>query len=131
MTCLQCVILPKVFRGTHAEYKSPNGKVWFHDRLAWTNCFCPCHQQSALALTSWVFEEARSATALGLMQVFFITPLLIITPFAGVMVDRHNRKLIMQLSDLMAGLATIVILVLQAFGVLELDHHMMLTAETA
>jgi len=56
---------------------------------------------------------------------------LIITPFAGVMVDRHNRKLMMLLSDLMAGLATIVILVLQAFGVLELDHDMMITAETA
>jgi len=77
---------------------------------------------SAFALTIWVFEETRSATALGLMQVFFITPLLIITPFAGVMVDRHNRKLMMMLSDLMAGLATIVILVLQAFGVLEVWH---------
>ena len=86
---------------------------------------------SAFALTIWVFEETGSATALGLMQVFFITPLLIITPFAGVMVDRHNRKLMMMLSDLRAGLATIVILVLQAFGVLELDHDMMITAETA
>ena len=43
------------------------------------------------------------------MQVFFITPLLIITPFAGVMVDRHNRKLMMMVSDLTAGLATIAI----------------------
>ena len=77
---------------------------------------------SVFALTIWVFEETGSATALGLMQVFFITPLLIITPFAGVMVDRHNRKLMMIVSDLMAGLATIAILVLQAFGVLEVWH---------
>lgn len=77
---------------------------------------------SVFALTIWVFEETGSATALGLMQVFFITPLLIITPFAGVMVDRHNRKLMMMVSDLMAGLATIAILVLQAFGVLEVWH---------
>ena len=69
---------------------------------------------SVFALTIWVFEKTGSATALGLMQVFFITPLLIITPFAGVMVDRHNRKLMMMVSDLMAGLATIAILVLQA-----------------
>ncbi len=77
---------------------------------------------SAFALTIWVFQKTGSATALGLMQVFFITPLLIISPLAGVMVDRHNRKLMMMLSDLLAGLATIAILLLQAFGVLEVWH---------
>jgi MFS transporter, DHA3 family, macrolide efflux protein len=77
---------------------------------------------SVFALTIWVFEKTGSATALGLMQVFFITPLLIITPFAGVLVDRHNRKLMMIVSDLTAGLATIAILVLQAFGILEVWH---------
>jgi len=77
---------------------------------------------SAFALTIWVFEKTGSATALGLVQVFFITPLLIITPFAGVMVDRYNRKVMMMVSDLTAGLATIAILLLQAFGVLEVWH---------
>jgi MFS transporter, DHA3 family, macrolide efflux protein len=77
---------------------------------------------SAFALTIWVFQKTGSATALGLMQVFFITPLLIITPFAGVLVDRHNRKLMMMVSDLIAGLATLSILILQAFGVLEVWH---------
>ncbi len=77
---------------------------------------------SVFALTIWVFEETGSATALGLVQVFFITPLLIVTPFAGVLVDRHNRKLMMMVSDLTAGLATISVLVLQAFGVLEVWH---------
>jgi hypothetical protein len=74
---------------------------------------------TAFALTIWVFEKTGSATALGLMQVFFITPYLIITPFAGVMVDRHNRKLMMMVSDLVAGLATISILVLQSMGMLQ------------
>src|SRR5215207_10820685 len=77
---------------------------------------------TVFALTIWVFQKTGSATALGLMQVFFITPLLIITPFAGVLVDRHNRKSMMMVSDLVAGLATIAILVLQAFGVLEVWH---------
>src|SRR5512145_3267136 len=77
---------------------------------------------SAFALTIWDFQKTGSATSLGLMQVFFITPFLLITPFAGVMVDRHNRKLMMMVSDLVAGLATISILVLQFFGVLEVWH---------
>jgi DHA3 family macrolide efflux protein-like MFS transporter len=77
---------------------------------------------STFALTIWVFEKTGSATALALVQVFFITPFLLITPIAGVMVDRHNRKMMMMVSDLAAGLATIAILVLQAFGVLEVWH---------
>jgi MFS transporter len=77
---------------------------------------------SAFALTIWVFQKTGSATALGLVQVFFITPLLIITPFAGVLVDRHNRKLMMMVSDLVAGMATVAILLLQAFGALQVWH---------
>src|ERR1051326_7110033 len=77
---------------------------------------------TAFGFTIWVFEKTGSATALALMQVFFITPFLIISPLAGVMVDRYNRKLMMMVSDLLAGLATIAILLLQAFGVLQIWH---------
>jgi MFS family permease len=79
-------------------------------------------QMSSFALTIWVFQKTGSATALGLVQVFFITPLLVITPIAGVMVDRHNRKLMMMVSDLTAGLATVGILILQLMGILEVWH---------
>ncbi len=74
---------------------------------------------SQFALTIFMFTETGSATALGLMQVFFITPFLLISPIAGVLVDRHNRKLMMMVSDLGAGIATIIILILQAAGMLE------------
>ncbi len=77
---------------------------------------------SQFGLTIWMFEKTQSATALGLMQVFFITPFLLISPFAGVMVDRHNRKLMMMVSDLGAGLATILILIFQSLGILEFWH---------
>lgn len=77
---------------------------------------------SQFGLTIWMYQQTESATALGLMQVFFITPFLIISPIAGVMVDRHNRKLMMMVSDLMAGLATVLILVFQYLGILEFWH---------
>ena len=77
---------------------------------------------SQFALTIWMFEQTGSATALGLMQVFFVTPFLIISPIAGVMVDRHNRKMMMMVSDLAAGLATTLILVFQWLGILEFWH---------
>jgi MFS transporter, DHA3 family, macrolide efflux protein len=77
---------------------------------------------SQFALTIWMFEKTESATALGLMQVFFITPFLIISPIAGVMVDRYNRKLMMMVSDLTAVIATVLILVFQYLGILEFWH---------
>ena len=74
------------------------------------------------ALTIWAFEETGSATALGLVQVFFVTPFLLISPLAGALVDRKNRKTMMMVSDLGAGIATVGVLVLQALGVLEVWH---------
>jgi len=71
------------------------------------------------ALTIWMYQQTSSATALGLMQVFYITPFLLISPIAGVMVDRYNRKLMMMVSDLAAGAGTVLVLVLQSQGRLE------------
>jgi MFS family permease len=63
-------------------------------------------------LTIWMYEQTGSALALGMMQVFFITPFLLISPVAGVMVDRYNRKLMMMVSDLTAALGTFMVLIL-------------------
>ncbi len=77
---------------------------------------------SNFALTIWLFQQTRSATAMGLMQVCYILPFLLISPIAGVMVDRYNRKLMMMVSDLAAVAATAGILVLQALGLLQFWH---------
>ena len=74
------------------------------------------------ALTIWVYERTQSVTALALQGVFFMTPFLLISPVAGAMVDRYNRKLMMMVSDLGAGVATIALLALQAAGGLEVWH---------
>ena len=71
---------------------------------------------TGFGLTIWMYQQTKSATAMGLMQVAFITPFLIFSPIAGVMVDRHNRKLMMMVSDLAAGLSTLVMLILFATG---------------
>ena len=77
---------------------------------------------SQFALTIFMYEKTQSATALGLMQVFYFVPFLLISPIAGVMVDRHNRKLMMMVSDLGAGLATIGILLVLYFDVWQFWH---------
>jgi MFS family permease len=62
---------------------------------------------SGFGLSIWMFEQTKSATAMGLMQVFYILPFLLLSPIAGVMVDRYNRKLMMMVSDFTAVMATL------------------------
>jgi MFS family permease len=77
---------------------------------------------SHFGLTIWMYQQTESAMAMGLMQVFFITPFLLLSPIAGVMVDRYNRKLMMMVSDLAAIVATGGIFILFATGRLEFWH---------
>lgn len=77
---------------------------------------------TGFALALWVFQKTSSATALGGMQSAFAIPYLLLIPLAGVMVDRYNRKLMMMMSDLAAGLGTILVLSLYATGLLQVWH---------
>ena len=77
---------------------------------------------TGFALSIWVFQKTSSATSLGIMATAFTLPYLLIIPLAGVLVDRYNRKLMMAVSDLAAGLGTLAILVLFATGRLEVWH---------
>jgi DHA3 family macrolide efflux protein-like MFS transporter len=81
-------------------------------------------------LTIWAFEKTGEATALAMIGFCFVTPMVILSPTAGAIVDRSNRKLMMMLSDLAAGLTTIVQLTLFATGNLEI-WHLYITAAVA
>ena len=77
---------------------------------------------SGFGLTVWAYELTGKATALALVGFFFVTPMLIVSPLAGALVDRSNRKLMMMLSDLSSGIATISILALYLAGNLQIWH---------
>ena len=77
---------------------------------------------SGFGLTIWAYKLTGSATALALVGFFFVTPMLINSPIAGALVDRSNRKLMMMISDLASGLATIVVLILYSAGKLQVWH---------
>ncbi|AKJ00262.1 Major facilitator superfamily MFS_1 [Archangium gephyra] len=79
-------------------------------------------QMTAFGVTLWVYERTGSATALGLTQSCYMAPLLLLSPLAGVLVDRYDRKWLMVASDLGAGLGTVAMLVLQSLGWLETWH---------
>ena len=77
---------------------------------------------SRFALTIWAFQITGEATALALVGFFSFAPSIVISPIAGALVDRWNRKLVMILSDLAAGLMTVVVLILYLTGNLQIWH---------
>jgi len=77
---------------------------------------------TGFATTIWVFEQTGRATDLALIGFFWMVPMLVLGPLGGVFVDRYNRKLVMMLSDIVAGLASITMLVLLSTGSLRVWH---------
>jgi MFS family permease len=102
--------------------KAPGGMVGFTVVWAGQIVSVLATNMTSFAVTIWVFQKTGSAMALAGMQVAFILPFLLLSPIAGVMVDRYNRKLMMMVSDLMAVLATGSIMVLVFLGRLEIWH---------
>jgi len=83
---------------------------------------------TAFAITTWAWQETGHATTLALVGLFSFAPTMLLRPIAGALVDRWNRKLVMMLSDLASGLATIALLTLHQAGALEIWHLYLLGA---
>ena len=74
------------------------------------------------ALTIWAFERTGRATDLALIGFFFMVPLLLVSPVAGAIVDRRDRKWMMMVSDLASGVVTILIFFLLSADLLQVWH---------
>ncbi|MBT3189884.1 MAG: MFS transporter [Anaerolineae bacterium] len=74
------------------------------------------------AITLWAWELTGSATSLVLVGVAYALPSAIFSPFAGALIDRWNRKLIIMLSDFSAAFSTFVLLILFATDNIEIWH---------
>jgi DHA3 family macrolide efflux protein-like MFS transporter len=74
------------------------------------------------ALTIWAWQLTQEATAIALISFFFQLPQILIALFAGLIVDRFNRKYLMIFSDTSVALCTLVIGVLYATHNLHVWH---------
>lgn len=77
---------------------------------------------TGFALPIWIFGKTERVQEMAIIGLCFMLPLLIVSPFAGAIVDRSNRKLMMMVSDFAAGLMTIVVWLLVVSGRLEIWH---------
>ena len=91
--------------------------IWFGQLVSTVGTY-----MSEFALTLWAWELTGSATALALVGFFSMLPSIFVSLFAGILVDRVNRKYLIILSDSMAAISTVVILVLHLTGNLAIWH---------
>jgi predicted MFS family arabinose efflux permease len=83
---------------------------------------------TGFALGVWVYERTGSITEFTLIAVFGSVPGLLVSPFAGVLIDRWDRRKVLILSDIGAALGTVALVVLLITGRLEIWHIYLIVA---
>lgn len=82
------------------------------------------------ALNLWVFSKTHSAMTLSLMSFWMYLPYIIVSVFAGAFIDQHKKKPIMLITDTIAAINTVFILVMLVCGRLEIYHIYLVNALT-
>src|SRR5262245_30944035 len=74
------------------------------------------------ALGIWVYQKTGSVTNFALTILSIALPSILVSPFAGALVDRWDRRRTMILGDSVAGLCSLIIGALLYFGHLQIWH---------
>ena len=74
------------------------------------------------SLMIWAYQQTGQATPLALLGFFSYILFILISPAAGVVVDRLDRRLVMIVGDLGAGLMVLILMLLYASGQLQIWH---------
>jgi DHA3 family macrolide efflux protein-like MFS transporter len=77
---------------------------------------------TGFALTIWAWEATGQAAVLALVGFANFAPVVLFSPVAGAIVDRYDRRKVMMLADLCAGLPTVGLLLLYMTGNLQIWH---------
>ena len=86
---------------------------------------------TTFALSVWVYKRTGSATGFALVILLITLPGIFLSPLAGVLVDRWDRRRTMMLSDGTAALCVLTIALLLGFHRLEVWHVCVIAAITS
>jgi DHA3 family macrolide efflux protein-like MFS transporter len=86
---------------------------------------------TGFVLGVWVYQQTGSATQFALIAACASVPSILLAPLAGALVDRHDRRWVMILSDFGAALSTAVLAVLWSADALQVWHIWAATAFAA
>lgn len=75
---------------------------------------------TTFALGVWVYQQTGSAAEFSWLNMFAVLPHVLVTPIAGAIADRWDRRRLMILSDTGAACGTILLFILLRLGSLQL-----------
>lgn len=74
------------------------------------------------ALVWWLTENTRSASVLAFASIMAVIPEVFLSPIAGVMVDRWNRRHVMIFADISVSAVTVLLMFINLQGTMEVWH---------
>lgn len=77
---------------------------------------------TSFALILWAYTYSRSALTISLMSFCNYVPYILVSIFAGTIVDRHRKKTVMLIADSAAAIGTLIIWGLLLGGRLQVYH---------
>ena len=83
---------------------------------------------TGFALSVWMFEQTGQATPIAMNALAFNLPRVILSPIAGSVADRYNRRMVLILADCGAALSTLAVAIILLSGNLEVWHIYLTTA---
>lgn len=77
-------------------------------------------QMTGFALILWAYTQSKSAMTVSLMSFFNYVPYILVSIVAGSFVDRHRKKTVMLVSDSIAAVCSLAVLLLSVSGALRM-----------
>lgn len=101
-------------------------------KLIWSGQFISLigTAMTKFALLIWAYEQTSKATTTAMFAFAAVLPFVFLSPVAGVLVDRIDRKKVMVLADLGAGIVTVIVFILYSLNKLQVCHLYLAAAFT-
>lgn len=77
---------------------------------------------TSFGLSVWVYQQTGSPSQFGFIIAAAFIPIILLSPIAGTIVDRYDRRKVMLFGDLLGGLSSVAITILYLSGLLEIWH---------
>ncbi len=100
-----------------SKWQIPFFTIWTGQQLSWIGSAL-----AQFALVWWLTETTGSATVLAIGTLISLLPTVLLGPFAGALVDRWNRRVVMLVADSIIALASAYLAYLFWSGSMQVWH---------
>lgn len=114
-----CIMLDK----EHLPESISKNKLWnINFALLWQGQLVSSFGDSVydIALGFWILAKTGSTALMGLLMAAIAIPRVILSPIAGTYVDRHNRRRILIMSDIVRGIVITFVGIAALMGFIEI-----------